>query len=196
MRALSFLRHGHILIFHGAVVSLFAVFAPLWERRASSASPLRSAKHPLPWIFRSISFSCTHIHHRHGFPIHWRLFGFGDAFRSPDNTDWVRPPLSLPPAVPGAAVVGRRSRSFSRLSPVSDGLSAQTKWRLVVSTSLIRGEGWRYSNIRRERGEGGRKGRRGEVVFVGVRDCPETGSVLGRQWPISVCLFIILFFNH
>lgn len=62
-----------------------------------------------------------------------------------------------PPAVPGAADFGRRSRSFSGLSPpVSDGLSAQTKWRLVVSTSLIRGEGWRYSNIRRE-GEGGRE---------------------------------------
>ena len=73
--------------------------------------------------------------------------------------------------------------------PVSDGLSAQTKWRLVVSTPLIRGEGWRYSNIRREGEEGGRvEGKkRGEVVFVGVRDCPETGSVLFRQSPISIC---------
>lgn len=109
------------------------------------------------------------------------------CFRSLDNTDRISP-LFLPPAVPGAAVVGCRSRSFSRLSPpVSDGLSAQTKWRLVVSTPLIRGEGWRYSNIRREEEEGGRKGRRGEVVFVGVRDCPETGSVLCRHSPISIC---------
>lgn len=78
--------------------------------------------------------------------------------------------------------MGRRSRSFSRLSPpVSDGLSAQTKWRLVVSTPLIRGEGLRYSNIRRERGEEGEratKGRRVESVFGNARECPETGSVL------------------
>lgn len=111
---------------------------------------------PFLGFFRSISFSCTHISPPR-FSLHWRLIFFWWCFLSPDNTDRISP-LSPPAAVPGAAAVGCRSRSFSRLSPpVSDGLSAQTKWRLVVSTPLIRGEGWRYSNIRREGEEGGRE---------------------------------------
>lgn len=41
----------------------FSLGSPCFYVSLSSASPLRlrSAKHPLPWIFRSISFSCMHM---------------------------------------------------------------------------------------------------------------------------------------
>lgn len=79
MRTLSFLRDGHIMIFHVDVFPFSQVFPRYDNIQPSSASPLclRSAKHPLPWIFRSISFSCIHIYHRLP-PLTSYLFG--DAF--------------------------------------------------------------------------------------------------------------------
>lgn len=51
---------------------------------------------------------------------------------------------------------GRRSSGFFSVAPASFTLSAQTKWRLVVSTPLAGGrEGWRCGNI----SKGGWRGR-------------------------------------
>lgn len=153
MRALSFLRDGHIMIFHVHVFPLFAGFPSVYIALFCLSSPSALRKHPLPWIFRSISFTCIHISPTRIFPplLPSRVFGY--AFAVLVTLAGFR--CSYPPAARGAAVVGCRSRSYSRLSsPVSDGLAAQTKWRLVVSTLLKRGEGWRYSNIRREGKEG------------------------------------------
>ena len=86
MRTLSFLRDGHIMIFHVDVFPLFSrrfflvmiIYCPL--------PPLLSVSAPqnTPFLgfffFRSISFSCTHIYRRLGFPSTDVLSFFGDAF--------------------------------------------------------------------------------------------------------------------
>lgn len=89
---------------------------PRYETQSSSASPprLRSANTPFLGFFRSISFSCIHIHIYMSptrFSPHWRLIGFRDAFspriartgfghsfvprRFPERLSWVAESLLL-----------------------------------------------------------------------------------------------------
>lgn len=61
MRTLPFLRDEDMIIFHVDIFPFFACFFPLrCESILPSSASLR--KHPLPWIFQSISFSCTHVY--------------------------------------------------------------------------------------------------------------------------------------
>lgn len=112
------------------------------------------------------------LYHQHGFPSS-DVLSLCRCFPSVSGADRGGSPPVLAATVHGAVAFSYRSRSYSRLSPpVSDGLPAWTKWRLVVSTPLIRGGrgggAGGQRNIRREWGREGEK--RG--VFVGVRDCP------------------------
>lgn len=92
--------------------SLFwQVFPPsLWDTvlfRLSSPSPLR--KHPLPWIFSEyflLMHTYTHIYVTDSVFPPLTSYRFSWRFFSPDSTDRIRA-LFRPPAVPGAAVVGR-----------------------------------------------------------------------------------------
>lgn len=168
MRTLPFLRDGHMIIFHVDVFPFFAGF-PRYDNILPSSASFRSANTPFLGFF-GVFPSHTHIYITDSCFPSSDVLSFRWCFPSLNNTDRFSP-LVLAATVPGAVAVGCRSRSFSRLSPpVSDGLSAQTKWRLVVSTPLIRGgrggEGGLYSNIRREGEEGGRRGRRGESSWV------------------------------
>lgn len=114
MRALSFLRDGHIMIFHVDVFPplFFGRFFPpsLWDTvlfRLSSPSPLR--KHPLPRIFSEyflLMHTYTHIYVTDSVFPPLTSYRFSWRFFSPDSTDRIRA-LFRPPAVPGAAVVGR-----------------------------------------------------------------------------------------
>lgn len=108
------------------------VFSPLFRRFFllmmiySSLPPLLSVSAPqnTPFLgFFGVFPSHAYIYITDSVfpPLTSNLFFSWWCFRSLDNTERISP-LFPPPAIPGAAVVGRRSRSFSRLSPpVSDG---------------------------------------------------------------------------
>lgn len=139
MRTLPFLRDGHMIIFHVDVFPFFAGF-PRYDNILPSSASFRSANTPFLGFF-GVFPSHTHIYITDSCFPSSDVLSFRWCFPSLNNTDRFSP-LVLAATVPGAVAVGCRSRSFSRLSPpVSDGLSAQTKWRLVVSTPLIRGGG-------------------------------------------------------
>lgn len=145
-----------------------------------------SALQNTPFLgFFGVFPSHAYIYHRFGF-LSTDVVSFWWCFLCLDNTERISP-LFLPPVVPGVAAVGYRSRSFSRLSPpVSDGLSAKQNGACCFYSSDTGGRvgGTATLGVKGRR-EGGREGKRSwVVVFVGVRDCPETGSVLCRQ---SIC---------
>lgn len=114
MRALSFLRDGHIMIFHVDVfppLFFLAGFSPLVMRH-SPLPPLLPVSAPQTppslnffGVFPSHAYIYTYICHRLGFPP-LTSYRFSWRFLSPDSTDRIRA-LFRPPAVPGAAVVGR-----------------------------------------------------------------------------------------
>lgn len=95
-----------------SLLSFFGRFFPpsLWDTvlfRLSSPSPLR--KHPLPRIFSEyflLMHTYTHIYVTDSVFPPLTSYRFSWRFFSPDSTDRIRA-LFRPPAVTGAAVVGR-----------------------------------------------------------------------------------------
>lgn len=109
----------------------------------SSASPLRLRKNT---PFLGFSKTISSFYHWSVFPKLYNLSIlslFSLRMLGHDSATLYR-------SIPEWLLSALESLLFS-VSPVSFALSAQTKWRLVVSTP-DRGEGWRYSNIRREGG--------------------------------------------
>lgn len=161
MRAFSFLRAGHIMIFHVHFFfrrfSFVIIYCPLPPLLSVSASvktpPSLDFQRQFPFLNHRLVFLKSYLLFMISLYALYARTRFGHSFhrRFPE---WL---LSVLESL------------LLSVSPVSYGLSAQTKWRLVVSTPLIGGEGWRYSNIRREGG------------LVGARDCPEYTFVFSRS---------------
>lgn len=154
------------------IFSLFCLFFPLrCESILPSSASLR--KHPLPWIFQSISFSCTHVYITNADFRPLTSYLYADAF-----------PLSAARTggfSAGSGCDGSRSGRF--LLPESLLLSVISScfWRSArlnkmaaccFYSSDTRGKGRRCGGQRNIRREWGREGEKKRGVFVGVRDCP------------------------
>ena len=87
---------------------------------------------------------------------------------------------TLQPAVPGVAVIGVGVAPSLGISCFLRSVRTNKMAACCFYSSDTGGRvgGTATLGVKGRREGGGRKGRRGEVVFVGVRDCPETGSVL------------------
>lgn len=175
MRTLPFLRDEDMVIFHVDIFPFFACFFPLrCESVLPSSASLR--KHPLPWIFQSISFSCTHarLYHQRGFP-------------SSDILSLCRCFSSVSGADSGGVLRRFWQRRFTERSLSPTGVAPTLGYLLLFLTVCpleqnggllflllwYEGEGEAARGGRETLGvNGGGREREKRGVFVGVRDCP------------------------